>query len=468
MKRRIISMILAAVLLVCLAPAAFAASGTCGSGVRWSYDADTGALVISGSGEMYDYGDMVSAPWNEYTDSITSITVESGVTSIGAGAFSKCSAATELTMADTVRKIGSWAFHYCVSLESLDISAAVTEIGSWAFSLCRAAESVTLPRGLTAIGTGAFAYCGSLKEIEIPSTVAEIGGWAFSSCFALTSAKLPAGIPAVGNGTFANCGALTQVTIPASVTVIGSSAFCGCGALTDVIYGGSSAGWARVAVGDDNDGLEGAAVRCTGSPADDPVPAPDPEPAPDPDPELTEPFDDVSDDDWFSDAVKFVYNNRIMDGVTDTTFVPSGTTNRAMIVVILWRLDGAPAGGGSSGFTDVPAGQWYSEAVAWAVRTGVVDGYDDGTFRPLTQITREQVAALLYRFARYQGEDVSDSADLSGFPDSGSVSAYAQTAVRWAVSRGILGGTTGGNLDPKGTANRGQLAVMLMRFSSKG
>lgn len=462
MKKRIISLLLAAALLLALAPAAFAAGGYCGSNVRWSFDAGSGALVISGSGEMYDYGDMVSAPWANYVDSIRSITIESGVTSVGAGAFSRCSSATTLAMADTVTKIGGWAFHYCTALESLDLSESVTEIGNWAFGLCRSARRVELPQGLKTIGTGAFAYCAALEEIVIPSTVAEIGGWAFSSCTALKESSLPAGLGTVENGLYANCSALKTVSIPASVTVIGSSAFCGCTALEEAVYGGSSAGWSRVKIGDDNDGLSDAKIRCTGSGGDDPAPAPDPDPDPD------EPFDDVTDADWFSDAVKYVYTHKLMDGVRDNIFDPYGKVNRAMTVTILWRLSGTPAVSGNGGFSDVSASMWYAAPVAWAAKNGVVDGFSDGTFRPLENVTREQAAALLYRLAKTQGQDLSLGADLSGFKDGGSVSAYAVDAVRWAVNRGILSADSSGRLEPKAAPNRAQLAVMLMRYCSAG
>lgn len=178
----------------------------------------------------------------------------------------------------------------------------------------------------------------------------------------------------------------------------------------------------------------------------------------------TLPFLDVQTGDWFYDAVMFVYGEGMMNGTSSTTFSPDATTTRGMIVTILHRLAGSPASRESADFLDVPAGQYYSEAVAWASENGIVNGYDDGNFGPDDTITREQMAAILYRYAGFQGYDMSAKADLSGFSDAGTVSGYAQEAIRWANAAGLVSGTSTTTISPKAGATRAQVAAILMRF----
>ena len=174
------------------------------------------------------------------------------------------------------------------------------------------------------------------------------------------------------------------------------------------------------------------------------------------------PFVDVNAADWFCEAVRYVYARGMMGGTGANTFSPGGTTTRAMIVTILHRLEGTPAAAGAA-FTDVPAGQYYAQAVGWASSVGVVNGYGDGTFQPDAPITREQMAAILCRYAQYKGVDVSRRADLTRFPDSAKVSPYAAEPMGWAVESGLITGMDG-QLAPGGSATRAQVATILMRL----
>ncbi len=176
------------------------------------------------------------------------------------------------------------------------------------------------------------------------------------------------------------------------------------------------------------------------------------------------PFPDVTEGDWFYDAVRCAYENSLMDGVGDNLFAPNSETTRAQLVTILYRLAGEPEPGGDSGFADVAAGTWYTDAVAWAAENGIVNGVSDTEFAPGDDITREQLAAILYRYAAYQGYDVSQRADLSGFGDAESISGYAQEALSWAHAQGLVLGFEDGSLRPQGTASRAQIAAVLMRF----
>lgn len=175
------------------------------------------------------------------------------------------------------------------------------------------------------------------------------------------------------------------------------------------------------------------------------------------------PFNDVSENNWFYDAVMYAYSNGIMNGLDTNVFGPNETTTRAMLVTMLYRAAGEPAVRGTNTFRDVAANTWYTDAIIWANANGIVTGVDDGLFSPNGAITREQLATILYRFAKYVGDDVSASANLTGFVDAGSISDYAQTAMSWAVATGLFEGRDNGKLEPTGTATRAEIATVFMR-----
>ena len=176
------------------------------------------------------------------------------------------------------------------------------------------------------------------------------------------------------------------------------------------------------------------------------------------------PFGDVKTADWFYNDVKYVYEKGMMAGTAADVFAPNATTTRAMIVTILYRLEGSPAVTGTSAFVDVPAGQWYTDAVNWAAANQIVKGTSATTFAPNDSITREQMAAILYRYAQYKGYDVTKKADLSGYSDNGQVSAYAKDALAWANAAKLINGVTNTTLAPQGNATRAQVSAILHRF----
>ena len=180
------------------------------------------------------------------------------------------------------------------------------------------------------------------------------------------------------------------------------------------------------------------------------------------------PFTDVKSGNWFYDAVKYAYAQGLMTGTSATTFAPNGTMNRAMIVTVLYRLEKSPAVTGASKFTDVPAGQWYSDAVAWAAANKIVNGYDETTFGPMNAVTREQMSAILFRYEQYKGlENVTLEENLNRFPDQNKISAYAIPALQWAVGQKIINGNADGTLDPTGTATRAQVAQIFTNLLNK-
>ena len=174
------------------------------------------------------------------------------------------------------------------------------------------------------------------------------------------------------------------------------------------------------------------------------------------------PFTDVSEGDWFYDPVCYVYSQGLMTGTSATTFEPNTSLSRAMLVAVLHRLEGSPAASAGD-FTDVSDGDWYAQAVNWAASVGVVNGFDDGTFQPNAAITREQLAAILCNYAEYKGLDVSASGSLSTFTDAASVSDWAKESVEWAVGSGLLGGYEDSTLRPQGTTTRAEVASVLQR-----
>ena len=175
------------------------------------------------------------------------------------------------------------------------------------------------------------------------------------------------------------------------------------------------------------------------------------------------PFTDVSSSAWYADAVRYVYKNGMMNGTSDTEFSPNATTNRAMLVTILHRLENTPSAAASS-FTDVVSGSYYADAVNWAAANGIVNGITATSFAPNTAITREQMATILYRYAQYKGYDVSASNNLSAYTDAANISSYATTAMQWANAEGLITGNTTTTLNPTGNATRAEVATILMRF----
>lgn len=183
-------------------------------------------------------------------------------------------------------------------------------------------------------------------------------------------------------------------------------------------------------------------------------------------PSVKNPFTDVKPGDWFYDDVMFVYEKKLMMGTSSTLFSPNEAATRAMLATILWRMDGSPAPKSSAGYSDVPTGQWYSDAIAWATEKGIFEGYGNGTFGPNDPITREQLAAIFYRYASHKGYDMSAVGSLEQFSDKDKASSWALDALKWAIGSGLMNGK-GNTLDPTGTATRAEIAAMLHRLVDK-
>lgn len=175
------------------------------------------------------------------------------------------------------------------------------------------------------------------------------------------------------------------------------------------------------------------------------------------------PFTDMNGH-WAYDAVSYAYKNSLMNGVNASRFAPDSTLNRAMMVTMLYRMTGSPVVSGNSVFSDVPSGKWYSDAVQWASVNGVVNGVGKDRFAPDTQITREQMASMMMRYAQFKQYSTGKSADLSAFNDAGSISSWALESMKWANAAGLINGRTASTIAPQDTATRAEAATILMRF----
>ncbi len=176
-------------------------------------------------------------------------------------------------------------------------------------------------------------------------------------------------------------------------------------------------------------------------------------------------FSDVAADAWYAEYINYVAENGLMNGYEDGRFGPNDKTTRAQIVTVLYRMEGEPAVQNANSFKDVSAGgQYYSSAVAWAARNNIVNGYEDGRFGPNDNVTREQIAAILYRYAAYKQFDTTVTGSISNFSDAAKVSSWAKTAIGWAVGEGLMNGDNGA-LRPQGNATRAEIAALLMRYS---
>jgi hypothetical protein len=177
------------------------------------------------------------------------------------------------------------------------------------------------------------------------------------------------------------------------------------------------------------------------------------------------PFTDLAHDDWFYSSVRYVYNKGLFTGTSETEFDPSGNMSRAMLATVLYRLDNQPDVEFADVFSDVQSGLWYSEPIIWANQSQIVDGYGNGIFAPDDAITREQIAVMLYRYAKGKKLDLHAEISSLSFKDADEISDYAKESITWAVSKGIMEGNSDWTLNPSGLATRAEVATMLQRFN---
>ncbi len=417
-----------------------ATSGSCGATATWSIS--NGVLTISGTGKMDNY-QLSPAPWAGAA--YTSVVISNGITSIGNYAFSD-SDITSVTIPSTVKAIGVGAFRNCAKLTSVAIPSGVTVIRNLTFAGCSALTSVTIPAAVTSIDSMAFENCSSITGVVLPSNLTSIGSSAFSGCSKLVSVTIPAGVTEIPYNAFGYCTALKNATIPSSVETIDRYAFDGCTGLTITAAANSAANAYATA--------NKISFKQSGTlaPEDDAY-------------AWTNPFTDVLESAWYFDGVKYVNIKGVMLGMSATTFEPTTTLNRAMFVTILHRLEGTPDKGNAT-FKDVDTGSWYNKAVAWAASEGIVNGTSATTFDPNGKITNEQMAAIIWRYAKSKGKDVTTTGELS-YTDKKQIADWATDAVLWLKEQGIMIGNADSTFGPQTASTRGQAADVFAKYMKK-
>ena len=266
MKKRVLSLMLVLLMTLTLIPLeplaeAAAASGTCGSkgdNLTWALD-ENGVLKISGQGDMADYSEDF-APWFEKSSSITSVSIQQGVTGIGSGAFCLCAALNAVTLPDGLKRIGDGAFGGCESLTEIAIPSSVETIGSGAFCRCIGLGKATLPQKLTELSDSMFEGCTDLTEVNIPQSVTAIGENTFKGCSSLAVTSIPDGVKTIGKEAFASCAEVEELKIPAGVERIGESAFKGTN-IESVVFDGTKARWTQI--GGETSGIDIKLIRHT-------------------------------------------------------------------------------------------------------------------------------------------------------------------------------------------------------------
>ena len=435
------------------------------------------------------------------------IVLPDSVTKIGSNLFNGCTALTDVTLSTNLQAIPANTFYGCASLQKLVAPYAVTKIGKNAFANCTSLTSLTLLRNVTEAASDALSYPEQVTVYGVKGTYAETYAVSVGASFAAidrpaTAVFLPKSVTLKvgGSGHFLpsldpidctdelvwSSSDASVAAVSADGTVTGRKD----GSAVITVTAGSVSARCEVAVGTPAhvhsytavvtaptcavQGYTTYTCSCGEYYYDDYVPAlghsyvdgvctrcgaTRPETR----------FVDVKPGSWYYKSIVYAVSNGLMNGVGDSKFEPEEGMTRAMLVTVLWRYEGSPKQRPST-FSDVRRGQWYSEAVSWAAKNGIVTGVGDNKFEPDTQITREQIATILYRYAQKKRADTSARGSLSAFPDNGKVNGWAKTALQWCVGEGLIGGTNENGkvyLDPQGTATRAQVATILMRYIEK-
>ncbi len=379
------------------------------------------------------------------------------VITIGNQAFMSCQSLEYISFGKNVKTIGDFAFHVS-HLKNVYFNDGLESIGIYAFNWNPDLQSVRIPASVKSIGEAAFYYCNNLNAVYFEGNAPEIGANAFCSGVAAD----PRGgyqilydtYPIPGMKFFTREGSSGWTEMPSNLIRTWEAdthvhnfcieylepncyaegwvdTVCACGERQRILK--------LPANGHEYTEWYGTCVVCG----------------------KKQGMNDVNDTDWFAPSVYYALKNGLMNGVSESRFAPNDPMTRAMLVTVLWRYENCPEAKPSS-FTDLTA-DWYKDAVAWAAENGIVTGVGDNKFNPNGNITREQMAAILYRYAQKKGFDTTARGDLKSFPDGEKVSAYAADAIAWTVGEGIINGN-GGRLDPQGNATRAQVATILMRF----
>lgn len=488
------------------------ADGKCGDNVTWSYDGTTRTLTLSGTGSTYDYN-----PWNDgnnpapwYNGSgiysaIRNIIISPGITTIGENLFFGCSQADSVSIPASVEFIGRFAFRGCSSLDTITIPKG--KIGRSAFAYCPNLRSVTLQEGVTEIEKCAFdaGSEASIKSIWIPSTIVKLHGGALRGIQAIDVSEnnpaytiqngvvyskdmtelvhypqgktdtrfvipsgveivkdfavnfnwflkefvVPEGVTTLERYAFASNYNVTSVTLPRSLKTVGEAALVvNTDFFRDIYYGGTESEWQAI----DFSHAAYPSIVTVHFTEEDPDFSGNKPTAAD--------FSDVLAGDYYADAVQWAVENGITSGTDATHFSPGAGCTRAQAVTFLWRAAGEPEPKGTAArFTDVKAGAYYEKAVRWAVEQGITSGTSATRFSPNATCTRAQIVTFLWR------REGSPEADGNSFSDV-KTGEYYENAVKWAVKQGITSGTSATRFSPNSNCVRAQIVTFLYRYEA--
>ena len=489
MKKKLLATLLAVMLALSLLPeTAFAAStsDSCGANVRWSYN--NGTLTIRGTGKMADYTPilLVDAPWFAYLDQIRTVDIGSGVTTIGNNAFSDCKNLTAVTIPDSVTAIGDGAFSGCESLASVSIPGRVTAIGDSAFSNCssladinvasgnsayssvdgvlfnaeqtilhtypagKSSKSYNVPASVTAIGDSAFwncehltnmnipnsvksigdfafAWCAGLTDITIPNGVTAIEPWVFLRCSSLTGVSIPNSVTSIGEFAFSYCESLANMTIPNSVTTIGEKAFHGCTSLTSVTIPSSVKSFGESAF---QECSSMTSVIIPNGVASIPMGLFS----------LCSSLTSITIPSSVTAIGSMAFNRcdslkNVYYGGSESQWkqIAISSTNKSLTNATIHynsAMPTTPTEPTTPTFTDVLAGEWYADPVAWAVEKNITNGTSSATFSSSQNCTQAQILTFLYRADRGKGTATAEDMDK---------------AVSWAQEKGMIDSSFDGN-----------------------
>ena len=500
MNKRIWSFLLALCLLLALLPApAFAdepeeptiiASGACGDSAAYVLTSDE-VLTITGTGAVKEtpgvtrYGDDKLLKYRK-------LVIGEGITSVEDNAFEDNRFLREIEFPDSLTTIGDAAFRFCGELEIVSFGSGLKTVGAYAFWNDPLYGDLILPQSTETIGEYAFAATNllsaviygnpghesfgsnkklqraavmnaeklatevfrsdpSLTEVYLADTIREIGENAFDDCTLLKTIRLPAKITKLPRALFFFCLSLETVIMPA-VELIEPYVFQWCGNLREIYYAGTEAQLnAMEYYADGNEQLQ--SVRFYLLPG-----MPDP---------IFGFFDLPEMSNWAYEGIAFCLENEFMNGVGNGYFDPYGVTTRAQLVTILWRMSGEPKSAKKLPFTDCNI-SWANDAIAWAAENGIVNGVGGSRFDPNGAITREQLVTIFHRYCReYLEMDVSQTQSLKKFPDAKKVSSWAKDAMEWGTAVKLINGVgtpRGDELQPQGSADRAQIARVIMNF----
>ena len=441
-------------------------SGTCGEGLTWKLDPFKGILTISGDGTMDDYSYADNAPWYPCRSRIFQVVIEAKLSNIGSYAFYECNQMTACNASGcTLASIGDGAFSSCAALTSFTFTPGQRiAVGEDAFFSCSSLKKLDLSAINGTIGLSAFAGCTKLESIELPRRMTALPASTFSGCSSLTGVTLPKNLETIGKSCFAGCTALKEMTFPEALVTVDRFAFSGCNALELTFTGNApnfapqgdvSASFPTGSVLSYHFGTEGwewpsfkgyASSRIYDS--------------------LDEVFTDLKKDGWYIPGIQHVYFTGLMNGLREKEFGPDRPMSRAQLVTVLYRASGSPAVTTVNPFTDVEKNAYYYDAVRWAKGNGIVTGITATTFQPDTSLSRQQICAILYRYAAYCDLPLTERTSLTDFVDTDQIDSYAVDPVNWCVATGLVGGKPGKRLDPKGTATRAEIAKILTAFTT--